>query len=78
MARWIKIMEDSGITTVINLELISAVTHYPHRNPNLNKFMIYLPGGPIEFREQQSPEAYEVIQSFMKELEWLSKSEVEV
>ena len=72
MARWIKIVEDSGVTTVVNVDTVTGITHYPHRNPHHNMFEIYIPGGKIEFRERDSPEGYKIIEQYMKELEHMA------
>ncbi len=43
MGRWIKIVEDSGVTTVVNVDTVTGITHYPHRNPHHNMFELYIP-----------------------------------
>ena len=73
MARWIKITEDSGTTTVIDLEKIVAITHEPHQNYKKDKYVVYLPSGQLELTRLENPEGYQVIAGYMKVLEALSE-----
>lgn len=73
MARWIKITEDSGATLVIDLDKVVAILHDPNQDIKRDKYIVYLPGGQLEFTRRDNPEGYQVMAQHMKILEALSE-----
>ena len=73
MARWIKITEDSGTTTVLDLEKIVAIIHEPNQNTKKDKYLVYIPSGQLIFTRLENPEGYQIIADYMKILEALSE-----
>lgn len=71
MARWIKITEDNGITTVIDVHQIAAIVHEPNQDNKKDKYIVYMPSGMLVFSLRECPEGHRVIAQYMKILEAL-------
>lgn len=71
MARWLKITEDNGITTVIDLHQIAAIVHEPSQDNKKDKYIVYVPSGQIVFSLRESPEGHRMMAQYMKILEAL-------